>query len=170
MAALRRGGRCGGQERRSVVPGTGDRPEWVRYALPRHKRGGRVGPGRARKLTRAGTSGVVDLSLIEFLDRLAALIPPPRKHWHLYHGVFAPNHPLRRCRHGVGDRKHRQAARGCDRWACERRSRHGRQLQRDLRAKSRGCTTRHGFPGRNPWRGWVGSFRSSARTAAATSG
>ena len=90
MAALRRGGRCGGQERRSVVPGTGDRPEWVRYALPRHKRGGREGPGRARKLTRAGTSGVVDLSLIEFLDRLAALIPPPRKHWHLYHGCLHP--------------------------------------------------------------------------------
>ena len=28
-------------------------------------------------------------------DRLAALIPPPRRHRHRYHGVFAPNHPLR---------------------------------------------------------------------------
>jgi hypothetical protein len=30
------------------------------------------------------------------LDRLAALVPPPRKHRHRYHGVFAPNHKLRR--------------------------------------------------------------------------
>ena len=29
------------------------------------------------------------------LGRLADLIPPPRKHRHPYHGVFAPNHPLR---------------------------------------------------------------------------
>jgi hypothetical protein len=28
-------------------------------------------------------------------DRLAALVPPPRKHRHRYHGVFAPNHELR---------------------------------------------------------------------------
>ena len=32
----------------------------------------------------------------EFLDRLADLVPPPRKHRHRYHGVFAPNHKLRR--------------------------------------------------------------------------
>jgi hypothetical protein len=29
------------------------------------------------------------------LDRLADLVPPPRKHRHRYHGVFAPNHKLR---------------------------------------------------------------------------
>jgi hypothetical protein len=29
------------------------------------------------------------------LDRLADLIPQPRRHRHRYHGVFAPNHPLR---------------------------------------------------------------------------
>ena len=28
--------------------------------------------------------------------RLADLVPPPRKHRHRYHGVFAPNHKLRR--------------------------------------------------------------------------
>ena len=82
-------------ERLSVVPGADDRPERVRYALPRHKRAAWVGPGRTRKSTRPGTSGVVDLSPFEFLDRLAALIPPPRKHRHRYNGVFAPNHPLR---------------------------------------------------------------------------
>jgi hypothetical protein len=35
-------------------------------------------------------------SPFEFLDRLADLVPPPRKHRHRYHGVFAPNHKLRR--------------------------------------------------------------------------
>jgi hypothetical protein len=34
--------------------------------------------------------------MIELLDRLADLVPPPRKHRHRYHGVFAPNHKLRR--------------------------------------------------------------------------
>ena len=29
------------------------------------------------------------------MDKLAALIPPPRKHRHRYHGVLAPNAPLR---------------------------------------------------------------------------
>ncbi|MBU6308559.1 MAG: transposase [Planctomycetes bacterium] len=29
------------------------------------------------------------------LERLSDLVPPPRKHRHRYHGVFAPNHPLR---------------------------------------------------------------------------
>ena len=34
-------------------------------------------------------------SPLKFLDRLADLVPPPRKHRHRYHGVFAPNHKLR---------------------------------------------------------------------------
>ena len=55
-----------------------------------------VGPGRGRKSTRPGVSGVVELSPFEFLDRLADLVPPPRKHRHRYHGVFAPNHRLRK--------------------------------------------------------------------------
>jgi len=33
------------------------------------------------------------LSASEFLDRVAALIPPPRKHRHRYFGVLAPNSP-----------------------------------------------------------------------------
>ena len=32
---------------------------------------------------------------VEFLRRLAALIPPPRSHLTRYHGVFAPHHALR---------------------------------------------------------------------------
>ena len=35
------------------------------------------------------------LSASEFLDLVAALIPPPRKHWHRYFGVLAPNSPWR---------------------------------------------------------------------------
>jgi hypothetical protein len=35
------------------------------------------------------------LTPLELLDRLALLIPPPRRHRHRYHGVFAPNAPLR---------------------------------------------------------------------------
>ena len=68
----------------------------VRYVLPRHKATNWVGPGRGRKSTRPGANGVVELSPVEFLDRLANLVPPPRKHRHRYHGVFAPNHKLRR--------------------------------------------------------------------------
>jgi hypothetical protein len=36
----------------------------------------------------------VELSPFEFLDQLADLVPPPRKHRH--HGVVAPNPKLRR--------------------------------------------------------------------------
>ena len=68
----------------------------VRYVLPRHKAANWVGPSRSRMSTRPGANGVVDLSPFEFLDRLADLVPPPHKHRHRYHGVFAPNHKLRR--------------------------------------------------------------------------
>ena len=63
---------------------------------------GWVGPGRGRKSTRPEANGVVELSPFEFLDRLADLVPPPRKHWHRYHGVFAPNHKLRRAVTALG--------------------------------------------------------------------
>ena len=44
-----------------------------------------------------GPGGSVSLLLtpMQLLDRLAALIPPPRKHRHRYFGVLAPNAPLR---------------------------------------------------------------------------
>jgi len=35
------------------------------------------------------------LTPIAFLERVATLIPPPRRHRHRYHGVLAPNAPLR---------------------------------------------------------------------------
>jgi hypothetical protein len=37
----------------------------------------------------------LSLTPLEFIDHLAALIPPPRLHRHRYHGVLAPNAPLR---------------------------------------------------------------------------
>jgi hypothetical protein len=66
----------------------------IRYVLPRHKAADWVGPGHGGKSTRPGANGVVELSPFEFLDRLADLVPPPRKHRHRYHGVLAPNHRL----------------------------------------------------------------------------
>jgi hypothetical protein len=67
----------------------------IRYVIPRHKAANWVGAGRSRKSTQPGASGVIELTPFEFLDRLADLIPQPRRHRHRYHGVFAPNHPLR---------------------------------------------------------------------------
>jgi hypothetical protein len=38
---------------------------------------------------------LLTLTPLEFIDKLALLIPPPRKHRHRYHGVLVPNAPLR---------------------------------------------------------------------------
>ena len=35
------------------------------------------------------------LTPLELIDRIAALVPPPRTHRHRYFGVLAPNSPLR---------------------------------------------------------------------------
>jgi hypothetical protein len=35
------------------------------------------------------------LTPLELIERIAALVPPPRRHWHRYYGVLAPNSPLR---------------------------------------------------------------------------
>ena len=35
------------------------------------------------------------LTSLELIDRLAALVPPPRVHRHRYYGVLAPNSPFR---------------------------------------------------------------------------
>ena len=59
----------------------GGRSDQVLYLLP--------GPDPAGRTA-------LRLSALEFLDRLATILPPPRIHRHRYHGVFAPNAPLRR--------------------------------------------------------------------------
>ncbi len=78
-----------------MIRGEDGRINRFRYVLPRHKAANWVGPGRGRKSARPAANGDVELSPFEFLDRLADLVPPPRKHRHRYHGVFAPNHKLR---------------------------------------------------------------------------
>jgi len=102
-------------ERLSVSRGPDGQIARIRYVLPRHKAANWVGPSRSRKSTRPGANGVVDLLPFEFLDRLADFVPPPRKHRHRYHGVFAPNHKLRRAvtALAIGNiGKRRQAATG----------------------------------------------------------
>ena len=49
------------------------------------------------RLTKPLPTGKTELALTprELLDRLAALIPPPRRHRHHYAGVFAPHAKLR---------------------------------------------------------------------------
>jgi hypothetical protein len=133
--------------------------------------------------SRPGADGVVELTPFEFLDRLADLVPPPRKHRHRYHGVFAPNHKLRRavtalaigrglarvpCSAGTRNRCLSPAAPGCR----KRQGNTGKQGQAPTAAQPEPVprTTPPELPGRNSWPGWGRSFRSSARTAAATSG
>jgi hypothetical protein len=63
---------------------SGERLEFIgeklRYLLPKPTADGQT---------------VLLLKPSELLDKLAALIPPPRRHRHHYHGVLAPNSPLR---------------------------------------------------------------------------
>jgi hypothetical protein len=58
----------------------GGRSDQILYRLPKPDPAGRT---------------ALRLSALEFLDRLATILPPPRIHRHRYHGVFAPNAPLR---------------------------------------------------------------------------
>jgi len=53
---------------------------WLTYRLP--------------KATHTGKT-FIQLDPLEFIDKIAAFIPSPRRHRHHYHGVFAPNAPLR---------------------------------------------------------------------------
>jgi hypothetical protein len=57
-----------------------------------------LGPERLRyEVTKPGPGGSGSLLLtpVELIDRIAALVPPPRIHRHRYFGVLAPNSPLR---------------------------------------------------------------------------
>ncbi|MES9906770.1 MAG: transposase [Sedimenticola sp.] len=65
----------------------GDRLQWLEvgemliYQLPKPQHDGQT---------------LLRLTPAEFLDRIALLIPLPRRHRHRYHGVLAPNSPLRK--------------------------------------------------------------------------
>ena len=53
---------------------------WLNYRLPKPCHTGKT---------------FITLDPIEFIDKIAMLIPPARRHRHHYHGAFAPNSPLR---------------------------------------------------------------------------
>ena len=70
------------------------------FALERLEANGYGAPGGERivyRLPHPAPDGTTALSLtpLEFLERLALLIHPPRIHRHRYHGVLAPNAKLR---------------------------------------------------------------------------
>ncbi|MBP8284735.1 MAG: transposase, partial [Chromatiaceae bacterium] len=66
-------------ERLAQVPASHGEQQVV-YRRPKPQRDGRT---------------ALSLTPLEFIDHLAALIPPRRLHRHRYHGVLAPNAPLR---------------------------------------------------------------------------
>jgi len=53
---------------------------WLEYRLPKPSRTGQIS---------------IQLEPLEFIERIAAFIPYPRRHRRHYHGVFAPSSPLR---------------------------------------------------------------------------
>jgi hypothetical protein len=105
-AALARWGHCGGFSLpAAVLIEAADRPGLERllrycarpaFVSERLSWDGSDQPVRDR-LTKPLPTGQTELTLtpLELLDRLAALMPPPRRHWHLYAGVFAPHATLR---------------------------------------------------------------------------
>ncbi len=73
------------------------------HGQTRGRRTGEPGPpgrtGPLAKVHAAGANGVVELTPVKFLDRLADLVPPPRKHRHRYpagfrRGLFASRKTL----------------------------------------------------------------------------
>lgn len=52
-------------------------------------------PGGKPDNKRGAKVDEITLTPLELIDRIAALVPPPRTHRHRYFGVLAPNSPLR---------------------------------------------------------------------------
>ncbi len=73
------------------------RPPFALERLVATGSGASAGERVVYRLPRPAPDGAMALSLtpIEFLERLALLIHPPRIHRHRYHGVLAPNANLR---------------------------------------------------------------------------
>ncbi|MBN8520243.1 MAG: transposase [Candidatus Accumulibacter sp.] len=127
-----------------------------------------------------GGSVSVMLTPLERIERLAALIPPPRRHRHRYYGVLAPNAPLRAqvpALAGVPDSTPRAAATDptdppepiattAPPINTPSPSSMGTEEARGEKRK-RSCVAPPATPGRCCSRGSMRSFRSSARAAAA---
>ena len=73
----------------AIAPGLAFALERLREIDPEHLVYASVKPG-------PGGSVSLLLTPLELLDRLAALIPPPRRHRHRYLGVLAPHLPTER--------------------------------------------------------------------------
>lgn len=103
-----------------------------------------------------GAGGSVSLMLtpLELIERLAALIPPPRRHRHRYYGVLAPNAPLRSAVTALASPR---AAR------CLNRRTHRRRQQRNRSTVARPVT-----PGRCCWLASMKSSPFSVRSALQT--
>ena len=73
------------------------RPPFALERLEANGYGARGGERIVYRLPHPAPDGTTALSLtpLEFLERLALLIHPPRIHRHRYHGVLAPNAKLR---------------------------------------------------------------------------
>jgi hypothetical protein len=82
------------RERLSVRRDEDGRIARVCYVLPRHKAANWVGLERGRKSTRPGANGVVELSPVEFLDRVADLVPPPPENRHSKGGTQVFREPF----------------------------------------------------------------------------
>jgi hypothetical protein len=86
---------------------------------------------------RDGTTHIV-LEPVDFIARLAALVPPPRKHLTHFHGVFAIDieqcarcggsgeRRMRRLRRSARGRRRRAGRESCPEPGCRRRARYGR--------------------------------------------
>jgi hypothetical protein len=77
LAAVREPTGCGHCPKTPIIPVDA---HWLIYRLPKPRQDG---------------STELMLTPLDLIDRLVALIPPPRAHRHRYHGVLAPNAPLR---------------------------------------------------------------------------
>jgi hypothetical protein len=147
------------------------RPKTLLVVVELHEVGLVGGRGRTRKSSRPGASGVIELTPFEFLDRLAALIPPPRRHRHRYHGVFALNHPLRPAVTAVAIGnlgKQRDAKTG--EHACVSATASSGCCGSAGTIDGKYSTTRHGLPWRSCWHVWVRSFHRRVPGAVVISG
>jgi hypothetical protein len=170
-------------ERLVVIRGADGRIARIRYVVPRHWiilwAATWVGPGRKRKSTQPGANGVIELAPFEFLDRLADLIPPPRKHRHRpaggWHGGRGHGWPCRRKASPGSSRRITRCGRPSRRWRSGgdwlvfRRNRclspaAGQTGQAPTAAQPEPVppTTPPGSLGRNSWPGWGRSFPSYA--------
>ncbi|MBK9022117.1 MAG: transposase [Sulfuritalea sp.] len=52
-------------------------------------------PEPARRTAPGALPAALVLTPLELIDKIAALMPPPRAHRHRYYGVLTPNAPLR---------------------------------------------------------------------------